>query len=365
MSSTILPATVAVVASDWLRPRLQAGRGPTGEVVGAGRRAAYVRVDADGGDGHWMLAIEAHDAVGLPCGMRVPAPHADLVGALVVGTPVSILDGAVDIGGGTPTRLEVARWQRAVPPVVAPPRDVLSARLTTLVGALADVGSPGRDNRMAPQAAATSAGLRAGQHLSAPDVHWWPANLEPPPDRLAQGAHALVSLAHAAGGSDVSTTNAVVAGVVHHLVGWGPGSTPSGDDLLAGFVATLHRLDVSRPIATVVDDLTAAILARAPGHTTDLSATLLASAVDGAMALPAAALVQAVTAGDTTADRMQVALARLTAIGHTSGHDLALGILTALHVAATTATPTPRAHFTSSSPTSSPPTSSFPTSRSA
>lgn len=292
---------VPVVASDWLRERLHAEQ-RVGVVVGAGERAAYVRFGQPGERGTWVLAIERHDAVGLPCGVRIPAPASTPVAE--PGARVHVAQGLVAVGGAAPVDLQVVRWQRAVPVVAAPARDVVARRLERLVGS---------GHRQLP---------------------WWPVHLSLPAERLRIGAMELVHLA-AAAGDDVSGDEP--RGPVADLVGWGPGSTPSGDDLLAGFVATLACLgEDAGEAAGRATAVAAAVARQAPGRTTDLSATLLACALDGAMALPAAGLLHAVTATATTADRVRASLDHLLRIGHTSGHDLALGILTALHVATDT-----------------------------
>ncbi|MBY5163013.1 DUF2877 domain-containing protein, partial [Salsipaludibacter albus] len=68
--------------------------------------------------------------------------------------------------------------------------------------------------------------------------------------------------------------------------------------------------------------------ALAPDRTTALSATLLACARDGAMARPAAVALDALTAApDDADDRVAGAMDDLARVGHTSGRDLALGLL--------------------------------------
>jgi uncharacterized protein DUF2877 len=110
------------------------------------------------------------------------------------------------------------------------------------------------------------------------------------------------------------------------LLGRGPGLTPSGDDILMGLLAALQwqaRLGAlaSEPISA----LTAAVLAAAPQQTTRLSTRLLHHAAAGTLYAPAMDLGAALLAGDPAS--VPAPAARLFAIGHTSGADMAHGLL--------------------------------------
>jgi hypothetical protein len=92
-----------------------------------------------------------------------------------------------------------------------------------------------------------------------------------------------------------------------------------------GLLAALHwqaRLGAlaSDPVAA----LTAAVLAAAPQRTTRLSARLLHYAAQGVLYEPATALGATLLAGDPAS--VPAPAARLCAIGHTSGMDLAVGL---------------------------------------
>jgi hypothetical protein len=93
-----------------------------------------------------------------------------------------------------------------------------------------------------------------------------------------------------------------------------------------GLLAALHwqaRLGAlaSEPVAA----LTAAVLAAAPQRTTRLSTRLLHYAAQGILYEPATALGSTLLAGDPAS--VPAPAARLFAIGHTSGADMAHGIL--------------------------------------
>ena len=105
--------------------------------------------------------------------------------------------------------------------------------------------------------------------------------------------------------------------VMHHrpdperLAGRGPGLTPAGDDILAGYVAGLTLFHHREPEAE-------AIAGRAARLTTALSATLLRHAAKGELPEPAHAWLEG---GDPRA---------LEAFGHTSGRCLMLGLTLAV-----------------------------------
>ena len=103
------------------------------------------------------------------------------------------------------------------------------------------------------------------------------------------------------------------------LIGFGPGLTPAGDDVVAGALATLGlggRLD---------DGLRGTIDAHASTRTTALSAALLAAAGKGQVIPQAATLLSVISAGPSV-DQLRSAAAELFGVGATSGHDLCAGI---------------------------------------
>lgn len=105
------------------------------------------------------------------------------------------------------------------------------------------------------------------------------------------------------------------ATAVPELVGRGSGLTPSGDDVLCGWLAAHHAAGVGVPeMAQAV----AASLSR----TTTLSATLLDCALHGEALPEFARLVRAI--GDPAVDPAPATEA-LASVGHTSGRALLLG----------------------------------------
>jgi hypothetical protein len=159
----------------------------------------------------------------------------------------------------------------------------------------------------------------------------WPDSDEPAAEQLVAGRELL---AKALAGE------ATPAAAADRLVGLGPGLTPAGNDLLAGAVAGLvvfgralgrrSALDLAKQVAAEVEE-------RAT-RTTVLAADLARHAASGAVAAPVAAVFHALAGAGRPSGRrpLDSAIDRLVAVGHTSGRDLAEGLL--LGVAAALAT---------------------------
>ncbi len=110
------------------------------------------------------------------------------------------------------------------------------------------------------------------------------------------------------------------------LVGLGLGLTPAGDDVLCGLLVGLHATGRAPTAAAI----SAAIDLRA---TSRLSADLLRLAGDGHACLEVLALLAAMHRAGAPGNTDR-ATDRLLAIGHTSGADLATGLLLGLRTPA-------------------------------
>jgi len=112
------------------------------------------------------------------------------------------------------------------------------------------------------------------------------------------------------------------------LIGSGPGLTPWGDDVLAGAMAAgvlLGDAAGNERLVDLVTGLAEPLDALARERTTTLSATLLRHACRGEVDDASATFLRALCGqGGASA-----ALAALLVVGHTSGHGLAAGILSA------------------------------------
>ncbi len=116
------------------------------------------------------------------------------------------------------------------------------------------------------------------------------------------------------------------ANTATRLLGLGPGLTPSGDDALAGLIATLKWFEQDSERAKPMGrSIAKAVLKEAPICTTRLSAQLLGYAAQGLLYEPAMRLGAALLAGRK--DSIGAAAIQLFEIGHTSGTDIAVGVL--------------------------------------
>lgn len=263
-----MPAALPVAAAAPLADLL-AGPPEPAAVAVVGRSAAYLLPRSSPGR---VVAVVTPGAVRPPCALVLPGGH----------DPRSVVGGAAEVivGDGavvTAThRLVVRRWWEPPPlPRGRPDADsVTHAR--RLVAARDVPPAPG-----SARAAALAAAPRAARALCAGDA--------------ASAVAALVA-----------------------VLGLGPGSTPTGDDVAAGVLvaATAWGLPVAGGVA-------ADVAAAAAVRTTAVSAALLSEAAAG-RAIPQ--VVEALSAL-STGRRVAEATGRLLAVGSTSGADLATALL--------------------------------------
>lgn len=259
------PAIVGAAASDWLRPLIIGAAQPVG-VVGVSGPASYLRA-ADG----TIIALEA-------AGDGALLPNAVTVGrtgsAVRVGTAGVVGGGMLRVAAHT---MRVRRWWDPRPRVGSVDvAHLRRRRLADLPHAIADGHA--------------AFGMTA------------------PIERLAAVARD--------GDADG------LLPVVVELIGRGPGSTPAGDDVLAGLLATLRVCAPTGSAASRFADTLAAHVHAGSGRTTALSATLLRCADAGAVVGAACRVLRMLT-GDGPLHTAVVALERT---GHTSGRDLLTGI---------------------------------------
>jgi Protein of unknown function (DUF2877) len=231
----------AAAASSSLRGLL-AGPAQPARLLGAGPAALYLETARDRGPTPpararhepAVVAVLAHDAVRLPCGIVLPTTRAELPLSSV--TPTA--DSRCLIGAGQ------VSWTGPAGPVVL---NIVREWPVVRIGTGAPVPAAVRAARAALRG-------RTGD--------------------LPAGPAAVTSLAIAAG-----------------LLGRGPGLTPAGDDLLAGLL--LGALAFGGPAGSV----RAAVAALGPAQTTALSAALLRHAARGECIGEAAALAAALAGG--------------------------------------------------------------------
>lgn len=138
-------------------------------------------------------------------------------------------------------------------------------------------------------------------------------------DAVARLGLRTAALERALGVRDPDAT----ARAVHGLVGHGPGLTPSGDDALVGVATVLHRAGASGAPTGAMRRLLAAAVRPRLGRTTPISAHHLALALHGHSGEHLTTLVDEWLArGAPTA----LAVARVRAVGATSGLDALVGV---------------------------------------
>jgi hypothetical protein len=280
--STAAPATIVAGAAS-LGVRASLG-GPrcSGRAIAVFPSAVYVEV-GNGGD-RTVVALVSSDAVRLPNSVVLAAPgRQEPFRGIREGDPAYVGDGCVDLAGRL--RARIRRWWDPTP-VLGP---LSLARLAQ--------------------------GVRALEAITGP----WGLSGHRAPELLAQ-ACADGDLAHAVDAAE-------------RIVGLGPGLTPSGDDALAGLLLALRLLGGAVTgggrAVWLADWLGAAVTAYAGERTTSLAATLLHCAARGQASVEAAAVLRGIAGQDPFAP----AARRLLATGHTSGADLAWGLLTGCRAA--------------------------------
>ncbi len=262
---------------------LLAGPPRSGRVVACGRYAAYLSLS---GRADVALAVCTSDAVRVPFGIRLGAPAASSpLAGLHAGDPVTVGDGAVSAGT---LRVTVARWWAA-----------------------RSAGGRVTDSDLASWAAALQ--WAREEHGQAP-------GLGDQDTEVLRFAGALASR---------DAPQALAA--TRRLIGRGPGSTPSGDDLVGSALAAMHVLAPSHPAAAALwaacgKPLAAAVTARPETSTTAVSAALLRYAARGEPIGEVADLLRCAAGAHGGQDAARAAALRLLGIGHSSGADCLQGL---------------------------------------
>lgn len=274
---TAAPTTLSAVGSAAIAPLLT-GAPRAVRVLAAFPAAAYLATD----DG--VLALVAADGIHHPNAVVLTTSAAALpLTTLAAGQRGHVGAGRVEVGG---LRATVTRWFDPVPRLRPTAPSLLAGKLAVARSQLlARTGSDGHD--LADRVRAVEDGLHRADAVA-------------------------------------------VAAAARALVGAGPGLTPAGDDVLAGLFAAVVTLVPAVAPAGAPDALLATvgragdeIVGHARDATTAVSAELLAHAVRGEVAEPAAAVLHAYTGRRPLAP----ALDALLAVGATSGRDLAYGLV--------------------------------------
>ncbi len=264
---------------------LVAARPAEARVLVAGAHAVYLQV----GEAARVVAVVARDGVALPNAVVVNAPARSAPFAEVgPGQLARVGAGRIEVHG---MGVQIRRWWDPVPRLPRAEPAVLAGRLVEVQRLLeplpcGPVGTAVHERTLALATAAVA--LRA--------------------DAAARAAAALVGL--------------------------GPGFTPSGDDIVAGFLSGLRLLPEAFPLLLLrapmlggarMAGTVAAAVAGASTRTTAPSAALLAHAARGEVARPAGRLLVALVGAAPIGGAVQ----ELLGVGHTSGRDLAMGLMIA------------------------------------
>jgi hypothetical protein len=244
-----------------------------------------------------LIALSARSLDDAPWSVRVDV--ADWAGPTAqAGEPAVLTASGVRLPGRRILVDGAGHWRPRLPPL---PLDTSATRrrirqLERLLDAAADRASRGRAGD--PFAHASAARLDAAREAAV--------------------------RAELAGDRGAATT------AVTEMLGLGPGLTPAGDDMLVGMalVAACRNSGI-----TVLPSAIADAVAHHPDRTTDLSRTTLREAVRGRARQSLIDLLDAACRPPGTPDDLHVRLATVLRIGHTSGRDLASGILTGLRLA--------------------------------
>jgi hypothetical protein len=267
---------LSAAASSALRSVL-AGPRRSAALLGVTPAALYLRTAGEPG----VLALVAYDALRLPCALVLPTTRAELP-----------LSSTTVVAGGEPLVGDgVVTWT-------------------------------GPDGQVVVTAVREWAPATVGRGAVAPSALQAMRAALPAPAWLGIDAMLLPML------------TSQPAAAVARLLGSGPGLTPAGDDVLAGFLLGAGALGLDAAAAC------SAAAALAPARTTALSAALLWHAARGECIDELAAVAAALTRHDridrnpaehglTGHAQLAPALQRLLAVGHTSGAALAVGLATA------------------------------------
>ena len=123
--------------------------------------------------------------------------------------------------------------------------------------------------------------------------------------------------------------DATITSAVNALIGLGSGLTPSGDDLLVGYVAGLWCTVRDRNEGAKFTLGLGKTIIRLSAQTNDISRTYLYHAVQGQVSSRLANLAEAISQG-ASADRLLDIAEAAMSVGHTSGMEAVTGLLMGL-----------------------------------
>lgn len=120
------------------------------------------------------------------------------------------------------------------------------------------------------------------------------------------------------------------ADAAQKMIGLGPGLTPSGDDMLIGFLAGLQAIANDREERKAFIQTFGNALLTLSRKTNEISRTYLFHAVKGEFSSSIVALIESIRGGDEP--QLLSSLANAIRVGHSSGMDAVTGLLIGLAV---------------------------------
>jgi hypothetical protein len=116
---------------------------------------------------------------------------------------------------------------------------------------------------------------------------------------------------------------------LEHLIGLGPGLTPSADDMLVGFLASHRMLSTSFWKQMERSAFTASLKKAVKQRTTPMAAEMLSAALDGYFSELLYEALEALS-GDAPVGLAEPAIKRFFKWGHSSGTDMLAGLILGL-----------------------------------
>lgn len=252
-----------------------------------------------------LLTLLASGEANLPQGIRLDAPKDFTFEIFSEGEKVTCRDGTLQLNAFTIDLCRARRWECDLPALkIDTTNPAVAAAWSFVWGAL------NRRQKL------------SNAEIIAEDLL---RHDEAKPIGIARKAcEAMRNLVSTAQRYDLADTSAIKS-----LIGLGSGLTPSGDDLLAGFMSGLWCTvrDQSEQIK-FVSDLGRVIIHQSE-KTNDISRTYLYHAVQGQVSSRLADLAGAISRGETPNHLADIAEAAMQ-VGHTSGMDTVTGLLIGL-----------------------------------
>ena len=252
-----------------------------------------------------LLTLTASSQANLPQGMRVDTPEDFSFEIFCIGESAACRDELLRLGPLTIDLRGARRWKCDLPSLRA---DLTNPSVETAWRSVWHVLNARQ--------------IESSAEIVAENLFRSDANLRAGAPRKA--GEAMRGLLDATQRFDLT-----VASSLNELIGLGSGLTPSGDDLLVGYLAGLWCtvLDKSERIQ-FVSKLGKEVVRLSP-QTTDISRTYLFHASRGQVSSRLADLAGAICRGENS-DRLLTAVESAMQVGHTSGMDAVAGLLIGL-----------------------------------